>query len=70
MDQQEKIGGVTLDYTFYDGKMLKVWRAKHDVFLENMFSEELIGDVLANEAKMPGRFSLEPCGLKIIRRAK
>lgn len=40
-------------YTFYDGKMLKVWRAKHDVFLENMFSEELIGDVLANET-IPG----------------
>lgn len=40
-------------YTFYDGKILKVWRAKHDVFLENMFAEELIGDVTANET-IPG----------------
>ena len=27
-------------------------------------------DVLAKEAKMPARFSLEPCGLKILRRVK
>ena len=40
-------------YTFYNGKILKVWRAKRDVFLENMFGEELIGDTMAKDT-IPG----------------
>jgi methionyl-tRNA formyltransferase len=40
-------------YTFYNGKILKIWRAKRDVFLENMFGEELIGDTMAKDT-IPG----------------
>jgi 2-polyprenyl-3-methyl-5-hydroxy-6-metoxy-1,4-benzoquinol methylase len=67
MKLQEKIGGVTLDYTFYNEDFKYSDGEEVEMFLLNVFKEEQnIFDVLASDNRWPVLYHLSPMRRNIV----